>query len=650
MNALSPGLVRLMNAGGAAQHAAPGERAPGQLGLFDRLVENGDAPKAPPGSPNARSTRSDSAARIAPGAPGRAPAATPHPPGRGRLVHLRYRLLLSARTRALALILAFAALTMIALTRIVWLGIEAPAAGAGARLQATTLVPGRGEITDRNGAILARDYPQAYALWFNPQAMKDDGSALTRPVDEVARRLKAIIPELDEEKVRAILKAERKTYLTRRILPEQANKVHQIGEIALETPQEIERHYPQGRLGAHVLGRLAEIADGPEKGRIVGEFGMERALDEQLTGETTRAQPAALSIDVRVQGALEDAMERWRLRANAKGAAGVVLDVDTGEVLALASLPDFNPNRRNPEDEPHVLNRVTFAPAELGSTFKPITMAAAIDAGVIRNMSATWNATAMKVQGFTIKDFTDKGERLNIPEALAYSSNTVTARVAEELGSQRLRSVLVELGMNKPLPIELPSSAHPIWPRGKWDRTKTMTVGYGHGIAVTPLHLASAYAAMVNGGIWYRPTLLKREPHEVPRGKRVFKASTSSRMRQLLRMVTKYGTGRNADAKGYRVGGKTGSAEKWDGTRYAKDKIIASFAAAFPMDRPRYVVVVALDEPRAVNFIATRTAASNAAPIVGELVPRIAPLLDVRPDEARDIDLSDLQNLVGDYQ
>ncbi|MEM6586042.1 MAG: penicillin-binding transpeptidase domain-containing protein, partial [Pseudomonadota bacterium] len=192
-----------------------------------------------------------------------------------------------------------------------------------------------------------------------------------------------------------------------------------------------------------MLGRLAEVEDGPNKGLVVGDFGMEHALNADLTNQETRAQPQALSIDVRVQGALEDAMESWRLRAKAKGAAGVVLDVDTGEVMALASLPNFNPNRKSPADEPHVLNRVTNASVELGSTFKPITMAAAIDAGVITNMSASWNAEPMKVQGFTIKDFTDKGDRLNIPEALAYSSNTVTARVAEELGSSRLRSLLV---------------------------------------------------------------------------------------------------------------------------------------------------------------------------------------------------------------
>ncbi|MEE4152675.1 MAG: penicillin-binding protein 2 [Erythrobacter sp.] len=634
MNAFSPGLGRPI---GAVSNARTARRTalgdPAQPSLFD------PAPFAPtkeaPASRRSPDPRPGATARPTP----------PRPMGRARMVHLRYRLLLDAQFRAYWLILAFAALTMIALTRIAWLGFDADGAG-GARIGATTLVPGRGEITDRNGAILARDYPQAYALWFNPAAMKDDGLPLTRPADEVAARLKAVIPELDEGEVREILATGKRTYLARRILPEQANRVHAIGEIALETPQEIERHYPQGRLAAHVLGRMGEIADGPEKGRPIGEFGMERALDDHLTGELTRAEPVALSIDVRVQGALEDAMEPWRLRARAKGAAGVVLDVETGEILALASLPDFNPNRRSAQDEPNVLNRVTNMSVELGSTFKPITVAAAIDAGVITDLRASWNSTPMRVQGFTIRDFTDKGERLNIPQALAYSSNTVTARVAEELGPGRLRAVMMELGMNKPLPIEMPSRGHPIWPRGRWDRVRTMTVGYGHGIGVTPLHLASAYAAMVNGGIWRAPTLLKRGAHEIAKGRRVFKASTSSRMRQLLRMVTIYGTGRNADAKGYRVGGKTGSAEKWIGNRYAKDKIISSFAAAFPMDRPRYVVVVALDEPKAVNFIAARTAASNAAPIVGELVPRIAPLLGVRPDEARDVDISDLQSLM----
>ncbi|MEO1489895.1 MAG: penicillin-binding protein 2 [Pseudomonadota bacterium] len=556
------------------------------------------------------------------------------------MVNLRQRLLLSARTRAFALAVIFAAVTMVALTRIVWLGIDGP--NGSSTLAATTLVPDRGEITDRRGEPLARDYPKAYSLWFNPEAMEDGGAPLVRSPQVIAARLKAVMPELDEAATIERLFAGKKTYLSRRILPEQANAVHAIGEAAIETPQEVERHYPQGRLAAHVLGRLKELEDVG----LVGEFGMEKALNARLLDSELRATPAALSIDIRVQGALEDAMERGRLAARAIGAAGVVLDVDTGEVLALASLPDFNPNRISESDKFNVLNRVTNVPAELGSTFKPLTIAAAIDAGVVRDLTQSWNAKPVEIANRSFPDFDDKGERLNIPQALAYSSNTVTMRVADQLGGERLSRVLADLHMNAELPIELPSSAAPFWPDGKWSRLTTMTVGYGHGISVTPLHLASAYAAMVNGGLWRKPTLMKLEPGDIPAGKRVFKASTSSRMRQLLRMIAKFGTGRSADAQGYRVGGKTGSAEKLVNGRYVKTKLISSFAAAFPMDRPRYVVVVALDEPEATDFIGGRTAAFNAAPIVGELIPRIGPMLGVRPDNVRDVDISDLAHLV----
>lgn len=239
------------------------------------------------------------------------------------------------------------------------------------------------------------------------------------------------------------------------------------------------------------------------------------------------------------------------------------------------------------------------------------------------------------------------GASLNVPQALVHSSNTVTARVGDALGPERMRRAMIDLGMDSRPYIELPARGKPIWPKGKWSRVTNMTVSFGHGLAVTPLHLASAYAAMVNGGFWRPSTLMKLDPADVPRGRRVFKELTSSRMRQMLRMISLYGTGRNADAPGYRVGGKTGSAEKAGVGGYNKTSLVSSFAAAFPMDAPRYVVVVVVDEPKgtiASSF--QRTAAFTAAPIVGKLVPRIGPMLGVQPDERRDVDISDLRFLV----
>ena len=558
------------------------------------------------------------------------------PAGRVKLVNLRYRSLLTARWRVLWIVLVFALVAAAAILRITYLGFAGHAPSRSSL--AEQLLPPRGEITDRNGMPLARAFP-AYALWYAPKAMGDGGAPLVKSPEEVAQGLATIFPNMDVNETARRLASGRAGYLRRRVLPEDANKVMALGEIALEIPRETDRHYPQGSLGAHVLGYVA--AD--DRGRV----GMEAVLDKQLRDPATRSDSVALSIDMRVQGALEDELRKTMLATNALGAAGIVLDVDTGEVMALASLPEFDPNKIDAEGQANMMNRATNQVYELGSTFKPLTVAAAIDAGVIRDLSKNWNARPVKIGSIERADFTDKGAVLNIPQALAYSSNTVTMRVADQLGPERLRQTMIDLGMNERPYIELPARGHPIWPQGKWSRLTNMTVGYGHGISVTPLHLASAYAAMVNGGIWRPATLHKLEAGEAPRGRRVFKTSTSSRMRQLLRMISMYGTGRSADAEGYRVGGKTGSAEKATRGGYSKTKLISSFAAAFPLDRPRYVVVAVIDEPRGtVASSFQRTAAFNAAPVVGRLVPRIGLMLGVRPDTTRDVDISDLRFLV----
>ena len=563
-------------------------------------------------------------------------AAPSIPAGRVRTVNLRAQLLWTARFRVLWLLIGFALVTLIALLRIASLGLVGQAPQRTSLQDA--LLPPRGEITDRHGAPLARAFP-AYALWFDPKAMGDDGAPLVHGPQEVARKLKAIFPDINEQRMAARLASGRPGYLRRRLLPEEANKVFALGEIALEIPRETDRYYPQGTLGAHVLGYVVE-----DEG---GKTGMEQVLDQRLTDPDLRSQPVALSIDVRVQGALEDELRRGMLSTNAIGAAGIVLDVDTGEVMAMASLPEFDPNTAGAAGAKNVFNRVTNGVYELGSTFKPLSVAAAIDAGVVRDLGRAWNAGPVQIGRRSIKDMKPKGATLNVPQALVYSSNTVTARVADELGAERLRRTMIDLGMDARPFIELPARGKPLWPQGKWSRVTNMTVSYGHGLAVTPLHLASAYAAMVNGGIWRPATLMKLDTEDVPRGRRVFKESTSSKMRQMLRMISLYGTGKSADAPGYRVGGKTGSADKNAGGVYKHNTIVSSFAAAFPMDAPRYVVVVVVDEPKGtVASSFQRTAAFTAAPVVGKLVPRIGPMLGVQPDESRDVDISDLRYLV----
>lgn len=558
--------------------------------------------------------------------------------GRGALMNVRARSLLMAKWRVLWVILGFLFIAFIAMLRILYLGFFAD---APAQQQfGTLLVPARADIVDRNGVPLARAFP-AYALWYNPQALGTDGSPLVSSPRKVAEELVKIFPDLEVNALTARLAQGKPGYLRRRILPEDANRVHELGEPALEFPRETERFYPQGSMAAHVLGFVG--ADGH------GRVGMEQVFDKRLTDPELRGTPAALAIDARVQGALEEELSRGMAESNAKGAAGIVMDVDTGEVVALASLPSFNPNLIDRASESFIFNRVTNQVYELGSTFKPITVASAIDAGVVTNLARRYQSSRpIAIGGFQIRDSHNLGASLNVPEALIHSSNIVTAQIADELGGPRLNQTMRALGMNQRAQIELPARGFPLWPRGDWSRITTMTVSYGHGIAVTPLHLASAYAALVNGGLWRPATLMKLEPGQVVPGRRVFKASTSARMRQLLRLIVDIGTGKKANAVGYRVGGKTGSAEKPGAGGYNRTSVVATFAAAFPMDHPRYVVISMLDEPQGtVATSGQRTAAWNAAPVVGRLVPRIGPLLGIMPDASRDVDISDLAPLVS---
>lgn len=557
--------------------------------------------------------------------------------GRVELVNVRQRTLLTAKWRVVWVLAGFVAFASIAMLRIAWLG--AVRAEPAQESMAAALLPERGDIVDRNGVPLARMFP-AVALWFNPGAM-GGGDPLVKTPREVAEALVRIFPDENVDVLTARLASGRPGYLRKRILPEEANRIRDLGEPALEFPREYERFYPQGSMAAHVLGFVG--ADGR------GHVGMEQVFDRELRDPATRGTPAALSIDTRVQGALEDELLKGMLDSNAKGAVGLVLDVDTGEVLALASLPSFNPNLIDRASEGYIFNRVTNQVYELGSTFKPITVAAAIDAGTVTDLARRYPAgQPLKIAGFEIHDHDNYGGSLNVPEALIHSSNIVSAQVGDQLGSERLNAAMRSLGMNERPYIELPARGMPLWPAGNWSRITTMTVSYGHGIAVTPLHLASAYASLVNGGIWRPATLRRVEPGtEVP-GRRVFKASTSARMRQLLRLIVDLGTGRKANAAGFRVGGKTGSAEKPGAGGYSKSSVVATFAAAFPMDHPRYVIIAMLDEPQGtVATSGQRTAAWNAAPVVGRVVPRIGPLLGIMPDDRRDVDIADLAPLVG---
>jgi cell division protein FtsI (penicillin-binding protein 3) len=548
-------------------------------------------------------------------------------PTRVRTAGVRQQILLTAQQRLMILMLLFGAAFFLVSVRLVYFALFDTSSSRGA---ATAFIPARADIIDRNGVPLARTI-DGYSIRVVPSKLLNNRQYLA---DELAK----IFPDTPREELLAKVSGSRPTYIRRRALPDQVAAVNAIGDVGFDFPREKERLYPQLTLAAHVLGFTN--AEGH------GVTGVEGALDQRLIDKATRGQPLALSIDARVQGVLESELSAAVANLEAIGGAGVILDVHTGEVAAMTSLPTFNPNKLTGSDPATRRNAVTYNLYELGSTFKPLSIAAAIDDGVVTNMARRYDASApLAIAGFRIRD-SHPGRWYNVPETLIQSSNIATARIADELGRENMERLFRNLDFDKRPQIDLKERAFPLWPRD-WGRLTTMTTSYGHGIAVTPMHLASAYAALVNGGIYRPATLMKLGDKAPPQGRRVFKAATSARMRQLLRLIVSDGTGKQADAPGFRVGGKTGSAEKPGAGGYRRHSLVSTFAAAFPMDNPRYIVLVMIDEPKGNAYSSgQRTAGWTAAPVVRKVVTRAGPMLGVFPDESRDVDVSELIPLV----
>lgn len=551
-------------------------------------------------------------------------------PERVRHAGARHQNVAVAHYRLVLLMLLFVGATALIGGRLMWLTVFSD--GASGRYSGASLLPMRGDIVDRNGVPLARTI-EAWSIGVHPGKLIGDKRQL-------AESLAALMPEKSVAEYLRILNSDVSfTYLRRRALPELVAAVNALGEPGIALAREPERMYPQATLAAHVLGYTD--FDG------AGVQGMERVLDERLTNPATRGTPVALSIDTRVQAAMESELYAALEKHSAAGATGLVLDVDTGEVLAMASLPVFNPNKLGKSPPEARRNSATQSVYELGSTFKPITFANAIETGVVTSMSKKYDASEpLQVGRFRIKDDHPQNRPMNIPEAMVHSSNIVTARVAEEMGQARIETMFRKIGFAGPPHIELKEKGSALWPTF-WARTTVMTTAYGHGIAVTPLQLASAYAALVNGGVWRPATLLKVPEGKAPQGRRVYSEATSARMRQLLRLVVLEGTGARGEAPGFRVGGKTGTAEKPQAGGYNRRVNVSTFAAAFPMDAPRYVVIAMLDSPKGTpDTFGFTSAAWTAAPVVSRTVARIGPMLGVIPDENRDVDVSELMPLL----
>ncbi len=484
----------------------------------------------------------------------------------------------------------------------------------------------RATVTDRNGEILAVSLPTV-SLFANPREMIDPA--------EAAHRIKGVLPRLDEDQARARLASGKQfVYLERQITRREELAINALGIPGVYFQPTERRRYPLGRVAAQVLGGVDVDTH--------GVAGVEKAFDKRLRDDAT---PLRLSIDVRVQAALRDELERAKDEFTAIGACGIVMDVRTGEVIAMVSLPDYDANRFGDTAPDDRFNRAVTGMYEPGSTFKLQTASMALNDHTAKLWDMFDAANPIHIGRFTITDFEGKHRFLYMPEVLAYSSNLGAAHIAMTVGAERQRDWLRSMGMFNRIGIELPEAGLPIVPPEKnWGESTVMTVGFGHGIAVSPLHVVRGTAAVANGGIRVQPTILAKDANadaQPIQGTRVMDQATSDTMRKLMRLVVTDGYGKPADVPGYFVGGKTGTAEKTSGHGYKKHANVSAFMSVFPMNAPRYAVYFMLDEPHGNKSTGGySTAGAVSAPAAGRVIARIAPMLGLFPQMANYNDIA----------
>lgn len=472
----------------------------------------------------------------------------------------------------------------------------------------------RADIVDRNGIVLATNLPTR-ALYADARIVN------AKEAPEIARKLAGIIPDLDVAGTRERLASGRAfIYLHRDLTPAQVMEVNRLGVPGLNFEDAEARVYPHGRLVSHVIG-LTDIDNN-------GLAGIEKRFDDDLRG---RKEPVRLSLDIRVQDMLREELYKAMTEFSAIGAAGMVLDVHTGEIVGMSSLPDFDPNNIETATEEAMFNRGTLGVYEMGSTFKLFNTAMALDSGRVSLANAFDATRPLKVSRFLISDYHAKNRWLSVPEILVYSSNVGSAKMAQFVGTQTQKDFLGKIGMLKAAALEIPEVGAPLVP-SPWRDINTLTISFGHGIAVSPVQLVNGVATLVNGGIFRDPTLIARNAQASGEGRRVISRATSDTMRALMRAVVMEGTGKKALVPGYMVGGKTGTAEKQVGGRYKKKALMSSFVAAFPLQDPRYVVLAMLDEPKGTKeTFGYATGGWVAAPVVGAVVERLAHLYALPP-------------------
>lgn len=483
----------------------------------------------------------------------------------------------------------------------------------------------RADLVDRNGELLARDV-RVYDLYVLPKVFVDpkkkaQEQAADRPVQErrVAAQLAPILGEDADKLARKFAGRDRFVLVDRQISAEQRDRIKALRLPGIEFQDAAKRNYPTGRMAAQVLG--VTNSDGH------GISGLELGLDDRIRALGHRDR-VVTSLDMRVQFVLAHEVAAAMETFHATAGGGLVMDVNTGEVLGLVSLPDFDPNDRSSLEPESARNIMVQDVYELGSVFKVMSFALGLEDHTFTPEEVFPIGNGFKIdERHTIHEAEKMPPTLAARDVLALSSNIGTAQIALRSGGQRQAQFLTHMGLLRPLKTELPESARPLYPRN-WGRTETATVSYGHGVSVSPLAYAAAAAAVVNGGRKVTPTFLK---HPVDsRGEQLVTRETSDQMRELLRYVVTNGSGKKANIAGYDVGGKTGSAEKIEHGRYVKGSLVTSFVAAFPISSPRYLVFVMLDEPHGTkDTFGFALAGFTAAPLAGQVVSRIAPLLGV---------------------
>lgn len=488
---------------------------------------------------------------------------------------------------------------------------------------ADRLMASRPDILDRNGEVLATDV-RTVSLYAEPHKIVD--------ADEAVELLNSVLPDLDVKGTYKKLSSKSHfQWLRRQLTPKQQNQILALGIPGIGFRPEKRRFYPGGPTASHVIGHV-NIDNR-------GIAGMEKYIDGQgladlaAVGMTSNAplEPVKLSLDLRVQNILREELVAGKERYKALAAGGVVLNIHTGEVLAMASIPDYDPNNPVQALEKDNMNRMSAGTFEMGSTFKTFTTAMALDSGKVKLSDSFDARNSITIGGFTIRDFHAKHRILTMPEIFIYSSNVGTARMADLVGIDAHKHFLTQLGLLSRMQTELPEVATPTQPK-VWKKINSITISFGHGVSTTPLQTAVAAAALMNGGKLIPPTFLPRTEEQADQlAQHVVKPSTVEDMKTLFRMNVTNGSGRQAGVPGFDVGGKTGTAEKVVNGRYSSDQRFNAFLSAFPIDNPQYVVLVVVDNPQPEKPGVGATAGSNAAPMVGHVISRTAALLGVKP-------------------